>query len=79
YGEGGYKPTGVGALEQAGLRGEMSYAPPGTEGDFGGNFISDAFLPSGDVPNKSIQSVGQSDFSLASILGDAGGRLGNFA
>jgi hypothetical protein len=43
---------------------------------FGGDQLSSAFS---GAPDQRALSSGQSDFSLASILGDAGGRLGNFA
>lgn len=78
YAEGGYKPNGVSALEQAGLRGEMSYALPGSEGDYGGSFLNSILSDNGPVPDQSIQSpAGQ--FSLQSVLGDVGSRVGNFA
>ncbi len=46
--------------------------------DFSYGFQPTAFL-GGATPDQSIQSVGQSDFSLPSIFGNAGSRLGNFA
>ena len=79
YAEGGYKPNGVSALEQAGLRGEMSYALPGSEGDYGGSFLNSILSDNGPVPDQSIQSAGQPSFSLQSVLGDVGSRVGNFA
>lgn len=42
---------------------------------FGGGL--DTFSPGS--PNQSIQSVGQSDFSLPSVFGDVGRSVGNFA
>jgi hypothetical protein len=44
---------------------------------FGGDQLAGAF--SGGIPQQSIQSVGQSDFSLPSIFGNVGSSLGNFA
>ena len=79
YAEGGYKPNGVSALEQAGLRGEMSYALPGSEGDYGGSFLNSILSDNGPVPDQSIQSAGQPSFSAPPSLGALGSRVGNFA
>jgi hypothetical protein len=45
---------------------------------FGGDQLANTFS-SGLAPQQSIQSAGQSEFSMPSILGDVGGRMGNFA
>lgn len=75
----GYKPPGVGVLEQAGLRPEASYAPPGSpvQGD-----ASQALFNS-VVPNTTQESTkSASSFSLpnASQLGSfAGSNAGALA
>jgi hypothetical protein len=58
-----------------GTDGMESYNP---DYGFGGDQLANTFS-SGLSPQKSIQSSGQSDFSLASLLGNAGSGLGNFA
>lgn len=58
-----------------GSDGMQSYNP---DYGFGGDQLANTFS-AGLSPQKSIQSGGQSDFSLASILGNVGGNLGNFA
>lgn len=68
---GGYKPPGVGVLEQAGLRPEASYAPPGSpvQGD-----ASQALFNS-VVPNTTQESTkSASSFSLPNAS-----QLGSFA
>ncbi len=61
----------------------MAYSDEGARfdnsADFSYGFQPSTFLGSGSGPDQSIQSVGQSDFSLPSIFGAAGSRLGNFA
>lgn len=60
----------------------MTYSDEGARfdnsADFSYGFQPTSFL-GGSGPDQSAQSVGQSDFSLPSIFGNVGGRLGNFA
>jgi len=58
-----------------GMDGMQTYNP---DYGFGGDQSPNMFS-AGLSPQKSIQSTGQSDFSLPSIFGDAGRSLGNFA
>ena len=62
---------------------EMVSGPDGTQTynpdyGFGGDQLANTFS-SGLAPQQSIQSAGQSEFSLPSVLGNVGGRMGNFA
>jgi hypothetical protein len=79
YGEQGYRPVGANVLEEAGLRDGMSYATPGTSGDISSNFLGDVGSFGAPMGQQFAQSAGPSEFSLPSVFGNVGSRMGNFA